>query len=465
MDIHLDVEGTPGHSRRARLENALREAVASGRLVAGARVPATRVLAEQLGVSRGVVAEAYAQLTAEGYLRGRRGAGTRVVAQAGPRPEAHAGRRSQPGVRYDLSPFRPALDGFPRTEWRVALAAVLREAREERLGQPDPAGTPELREALAGYLGRARGVRADPGQVMVVSGLRAGLHLLWPALTADGARTVAVEDPGWRGVRETALAAGLLLRRVPVDGEGIDASALWSEAVEAVEAVAVTPAHQFPTGAVLSAPRRSQLIAWTRERAALGRAGTVIEDDYDGEYRYDRRPVGALQGLAPEAVVYGGSASKTIAPALRLGWLVLPRWLVGWVTEEQRLRGTVPSPLQQLALARMIETGGLDRHLRRARRRYARRREAILDALAAELPEAEVAGAAAGLFVTVRLQEGANLDLVLEAAARRRIAVEGFEAWRPLLAVGYANLPEAAARVAVRALAASVREAAAPLRG
>jgi GntR family transcriptional regulator/MocR family aminotransferase len=451
MDLHLDLSDVSGGSLRARVELALREAVRSGRLAPGTRLPSTRALCAELGVSRGVVVDAYSQLAAEGYLRTRRGGGTSVVGAAVSVGPSTASPVLGGPVRYDLNPYRPALDGFPRAIWLSAMTRVLRSVPDERLAYPDPAGIPELRASLAAYLGRARGVRTTPEQVVVTGGTRQGVELLWSALAADGARRVAVEQPGWHGMSETAADAGLLTRSVPVDDDGLAVERLRHENVDAV---ALAPAHQYPTGAVLSATRRLALVDWAREHSAL-----IVEDDYDAEYRYDRHPIGSLQGLAPEHVAYVGSTSKTLAPAIRIGWLVLPPRLVERVAVRQQRRGSMPSPLNQLALSDLIERGELDRHLRRQRRRYSRRREALLDALARKLPQLRVSGAAAGLYVVVGLPDGVSEQAVLAAARLRGIVLEGVGGCAPALVVGYANLADAAVMPAVKALAASLRDA------
>ena len=315
MDLHLDLSKDLRGSLRARVERALREAVRSGRLAPGSRLPSTRSLCAQLGVSRGVVVDAYSQLAAEGYLQTRRGGGTSVAGAAALAGPSIASVVPSGPVRHDLNPYRPALDGFPRAAWLSAMTRVLRDASDERFAYPDPAGIPELRASLAAYLGRVRGVRATSEQIVITGGTRQGVELLWSELVAGGARRVAVEQPGWRGMSETATDAGLLTHPVPVDEHGLVVERLWHEQLDAV---ALAPAHQFPTGTVLSAARRLTLVEWARTRSAL-----IVEDDYDAEYRYDRQPIGSLQGLAPEHVVYAGSTSKTLAPAIRLGWLVL----------------------------------------------------------------------------------------------------------------------------------------------
>lgn len=455
MDLHLDLERTAGATLRARVENALRDGIRSGLLAPGTRLPASRTLCAQFGVSRGVVVDAYAQLTAEGYLRARQGAGTTVATGAGSRaPWPAIAQTARAAVRHDLSPFVPALGAFPRGTWRAALNRALRTAPDARLGLPDAAGVPELRTALAGYLARSRGVRGAAEQVIVCNGLRQGLGLLWSALAADGARRVAVEDPGWRGIAQTALDAGIEALPVAVDAGGLVVSQL--AAADAVDAVAVAPAHQYPSGAVMPPARRAALVAWALERNAL-----VVEDDYDAEYRYDREPIGCIQGLAPQHVAYGGSASKSLAPGVRLAWLVVPARLVAPMTTLQARRGGMPAALEQLALADLIERGELDRHLRRQRRRYRRQRDALLEALAARLPEVQVQGAAAGLFVVLRLPADVCEAAVLRHARAVGVVLEGGGGPRPSVVVGYANLAQAAIPSAVEALAASVRACAA----
>ncbi len=451
MDLHLDLARTPGRSLRARVEHALREAVRSGRLAPGTRLPSTRALCAELGVSRGVVVDAYAQLAAEGYLHTRRGGGTTIAATLAYERTARSDVTPRPAVRHDMNPFRPALSGFPRAAWSAAYARVLRKVPDERLAYPYPAGEPELRATLAAYLGRVRGVRADPAQIVVTNGLRQGIELLWSTLAAGGARRLAVEDPGWQGIRQTATAAGLELVALPVDDDGLIVERLEQQDVDAV---AVAPAHQYPTGAVLSPTRRAALVTWAQTRDAL-----IVEDDYDAEYRYDRQPIGSLQGLEPQRVVYGGSASKTLAPAVRLGWLALPEHLVEPIAALQRLRSGMPTPLEQLALADLIERGELDRHLRRQRRRYHRQRETLLAELAGQLPEVSVHGAAAGLYAVLRLPDGLSEQAVLAAAWSRGIALEGLATTAPALVVGYANLTDAAIEPAVAALAASIAQA------
>jgi GntR family transcriptional regulator/MocR family aminotransferase len=456
LDVFLSLDRAAGAHLHAQLEERLREAVRSGRLRPGAAVPSTRALARELGVSRGVVSEAYAQLAAEGYLAARRGSGT-VVAASAAAPLAAPAPPPPPPVRLDLRSGMPDLAAFPRARWAAAYARAARETPAPLLGEVPAAGAPALREALAAYLGRARGVVADPERIVVTSGLRQGLGLLWRALRAGGARRVGVEDPGWRAQRETALDAGLEPVSLPVDASGVAVDALD---LLALDAVVVTPAHHFPTGAVLAPERRAALLRWARARGAL-----LVEDDYDAEYRYDRGPVGALQGLAPDRVVYAGTASKTLAPVLRLGWLLVPPPLVAPLREEKARADRGSALLEQLALAELVARGGLDRHLRRTRRAHRRRREALLAALARALPGARVEGVAAGLHVVLRLPEGVEEAAVVAAARARGVLLEGLaehardHPWPPAVLIGYANLPEAAVARAAAEVAAACRAA------
>jgi GntR family transcriptional regulator/MocR family aminotransferase len=437
----------------AQIERQLRQAIRDGRLATGARLPATRVLADELDVSRGVVVEAYAQLTAEGYLLTRRGAGT-VVAGATqpartPQPPPHP--RSVP---EDFHPGTPDLASFPRAAWLRSLRVVLRETPDQALGYADPAGTPELRRALARYLGRARGVALDADRLLVTSGLTQGVALVCRALRRRGARRIAVEDPGFMVHRAVAAHCGLEVVPVPVDRDGLRTDALAD--VDA-DVVLVTPAHQSPLGGVLAPQRRAALLAWAEARDAY-----VIEDDYDAEHRYDREPVGALQGLAPERVLYAGCASKVLAPALRLGWLVAPQALARSVATEKTLDDLGTSVLDQLALADFLERGELDRHLRRMRPRYRARRDALIAALARELPRWRIGdGIAAGLHVVALLPGEVDEAAFLTAAAERGMRLHGLSWFRadpsapapPGLVLGFGNAGEPALARAVEQLA------------
>ena len=451
--VRLERDGRP---LRLQLEEQLREAIRAGRLRPGTALPSTRALAADLGVSRGVVVEAYAQLVAEGWLVAGQGARTRVAAAARQAEPRATPAPTGPRVRIDFRPGLTDLAAFPRREWLASLRRVLREAPDAALGWQDPRGERALRETLAAYLGRSRGALADPERIVVATGMTQALVLVAGALRRRGARRIAVEDPGFHIHRDALAHAGLEPVAVPVDEGGIDTDRL---AAAAPDAVLVTPAHQQPTGVVLAPERRAALLRWAEETGAL-----VIEDDYDAEHRYDREPVGALQGLAPERVAYLGSPSKTLAPSLRLGWAVLPSALAGPVGEE-KLRADLGSPvLDQLALADFIERGELDRHLRRTRRSYRRRRDALVGALARLLPAARVTGIAAGLHALVLLPEGTDEAALVERALERGIALAPLAPMRvaapgpPGVLIGYANVAETAIERGVAELAAIAAE-------
>jgi GntR family transcriptional regulator / MocR family aminotransferase len=442
---------------RAQLEDGLRDAVRTGRLPAQARLPATRVLAADLGVSRRLVVDTYAQLLAEGYLLARRGSGTFVA------ETAHAA--SEPPV--EPSPDAPALDFFPgypdlalfpRRAWLRATREVLNTAPDRAFGYPDPRGAPELRQAIAVHVRRVRGVAADPGAIVICSGSAQGFALLARALAGP---RMAVEDPGLPPHRAILAANGASLVPLPVDENGARVDELPRLAVGGrIDAVLVTPAHQSPTGVALSPARRAALLAWAGEHDGL-----IVEDDYDAEYRYDRQPLAAMQGLAPDRVIYMGTVSKTLAPALRIGWLVVPTRLVDAVVGAKVLSDGGCPTIDQLALARLLESGAYDRHLRAARRRYRVRRDALVAALERHVPTARVTGLAAGLHAIARMQRPVDGVALFAAARRRSVGVYplGYSYMRAMpvhdgLILGYANLAEPAIAEGVRRLALALEE-------
>jgi GntR family transcriptional regulator/MocR family aminotransferase len=455
VDLHLELGG---HRVRAGLEAALREAVQSGRLVPGTRLPSSRALATDLGIARNTVAEAYGQLVAEGWLTARQGSGTRVADAAARSPEPAAGTRSSAGLRpgqYDLRPGSPDLSAFPRSWWLSSARKALSAAPTHVLGYGDPRGLPELRAVLAGYLARARGVRASPDRIVVCSGFTQGLALLCQVLPGAGVTRIAVEEYGLRGPAGTLAASGL----EPVM-LGVDDGGAILDPVPAAEAMLLTPAHQFPLGSVLSPQRRADAARW-----AAGTGGLVIEDDYDGEFRYDRQPVGALQALAPEHVVYVGTASKTLAPGLRLGWLVLPARLVDAVADAKARADAHTSSLEQLTLAEFITSGAYDRHVRRARLNYRRRRDRLIAALARRAPDVRLTGIAAGLHAVVELPRGKTEQQVIARAAARGVALEGLGGYAlgdhargPALVIGYATPPDHAYTTALARLTAAIQD-------
>jgi GntR family transcriptional regulator/MocR family aminotransferase len=449
--VRLERDGAP---LRAQLEVQLRDAVRAGRLAPGVALPSTRALARELGVSRGVVVDAYAQLSAEGYLLAHQGAPTRVADAAAAAPRAATTPAAERPPRYDFRTGGPDVSLFPRGAWLASLRRALRDAPDARLDYGDPRGAPELRRALARYLGRVRGVACEPERVVVTSGMAQGMAIFARAMAARGERTIAMEDPSSAPGRGQLAANGLEIVPVAVDDHGLRVAEL--EGSPARSAM-VTPAHQFPLGVVLAPGRRAALIDWASRTGAL-----VLEDDYDAEYRYDRQPVGAVQGLAPEHVAYAGSVSKTLAPALRLGWLVPPERLVDAVTEAKASDDLGTPVVEQLALADFLERGELDRHLRRTRAVYRRRRDALVGALARALPNHPPAGVAAGLHLVVPLPPGADESALLDAARARGLGLSGLSEHRiepgpPALLLGYGRIAEATIAPAVRALADSLR--------
>jgi GntR family transcriptional regulator/MocR family aminotransferase len=452
--VRVDRSNRRGVGRQ--LEQQLRDALQSGTLAAGSDLPSTRALAEDLSVSRGVVVRAYAQLAAEGYLDLRQGANPRVrpIPLAGPErgPDPLTARPQRLKFRYDLRAHQPDLSTFPRQAWLRSLRHVLRSAADADLGYIDRRGLPQLRAEICGYLGRARGVAADPARVVVTAGSTHTLSLISRALARRGADTIGFENPCHWLLHTVARSAGLTPVGIPVDENGLRVDELCATNLSAV---VVAPAHQFPTGAALSADRRAALVGWARESGGL-----VIEDDYDAEFRYDRAPIGALQGLAPEQVAYIGSTSKTLSPAIRLGWVVLPSALVASVADELQSSVLHLSGIDQLALADFIQRGEFDRHLRRMRAVYRRRRDALVRALAAQLPHVPVSGIAAGLHVVVELASTEAEAAAVEQARTRKLAIESLSehalpgyAGPPGLLIGYAGIPEPAIPRAVDQIA------------
>ncbi|WP_405766763.1 PLP-dependent aminotransferase family protein [Streptomyces sp. NBC_01538] len=427
-DLHLELEGAGPGGRRAALIRALRDAVRSGRLAPGTLLPPYRSLAADLGVARNTVADAYAELVAEGWLTARQGSGTRVAERAAPARAARVPAKAPPrarGPRHDLRQGKPDASEFPRAAWLASYRRALQQAPTEAYGPGDPAGRIELREALAEYLARARGVRTEPARIVICSGFAHALRLLFGGTGGSGGADavlrgpLAVEAYGLGFHRGLLAAAGVRTVPLPLDEDGARVGLLDRE-----RAVLLTPAHQFPTGGPLHPERRAAVIDWARARG-----GVILEDDYDGEFRYDRRPVGALQGLDPERVIHLGSVSKSLSPALRLGWMVLPERYVEPVLEAKGEREAWASSLEQLALADFLGSGSYDRHVRRMRQRYRRRRDRLVAALASHAPHVEVTGVAAGLHAVLRLPPGTERSAV-KAATWRGIALDGLAEFR-----------------------------------
>jgi GntR family transcriptional regulator/MocR family aminotransferase len=453
VDLLLSLDRGSDLALHEQLERTLRDAIRLGRVRAGAALPSSRGLASELGISRGVVTTAYEQLVAEGYLETRQGAPVRVARRMRAQTPQTAAPPLLPRFAYDFSPGLPDLAGFPRDSWLRSVRAAWREASLDAIGVGDPRGAPELREALADYLGRVRGVAVEAEHVLVCTGFRQGLSLTCRWLAGQGIRRVALEDPGWHAQRLIVEEAGLEVTPIPVDGGGLDVGAL---ARTTADAVVVTAAHQFPTGVVMNAERRAALIDW----AELGDR-LIIEDDYDAELCQER--VGALQGLAPDRVLYIGSASKRLAPGLRLGWMLPPSWLCWSLISAKAIEDGGSEITGQLTLADFILRGELERHLRRARRRYAQRRQTLLVALARELPEWRPRPSAGGLCVLVDLPADADEAAILGAATRCGIGIEGLSLHSylgdcpPGLVLGHAGLSDAALTRGIALLGEAVR--------
>ncbi|MCU7723361.1 PLP-dependent aminotransferase family protein [Actinoplanes sp. KI2] len=440
--LQLRAEDAPVKGLTAWLTAGLRDAIAGRRLAAGARLPATRVLAADLKISRGVVVEAYQRLIDEGLATGRTGAGTIVIGNRDKSDIAEDRRKTlddlrlpfppPEGIDIDLSPGVPDLSAFPRRQWLKAEKAVLDEITGADLGYGDPGGTPKLRAELIAWLRRTRGIRAEADDIVVVNGVAQALALLARTLRQGGVTAAAIEDPGSRGTRDLMIHWGVRPEPVPVDEQGIRADLITQDAA------VLTPAHQFPTGVVLSPARRRALLDW---------GGLIVEDDYDAEHRYDRAPVAALQGSAPERVAYTGSVSKSLAPGMRLGWLIAPRRLQPALLAAKHDSDLGSPALPQLVLARLLASGDYERHLRLVRSRQRRRRDALLTGLAQHLPRARVTGVAAGLHLLILLEADGPDDTVLaERAAAHGVLVHPLSWHRqrpgpPGLVLGYAAQP------------------------
>ncbi|WP_217565748.1 PLP-dependent aminotransferase family protein [Streptomyces sp. GbtcB7] len=458
VDLHLDLGAEGG--RRSRLEAALREAIRSGRLTARTPLPSTRGLARELGLSRGTVTAAYDQLAEQGYVATRPGAATRVAdvppdLPAQTPPVATCTRTPSPA--HDLRPGRPDLGAFPTRVWLAATRRVLDRARPEAFGPGDPQGRIELRTALADYLGRTRGVLTTPDRIVITSGYYQAVRLLCRVLSAQGRAVAAVEDPGHDFYRETVRRSGLAPYPLPVDAHGADVAALAAP----THTVFLTPSHHYPTGVPLHPGRRQAVSAWAR---ATG--GLIVEDDYDGEFRYDRHPVSALQSLAPDHVVYCGTTSKTLGPALRLAWSVLPPDLVAPFVRAKEEADQYSETLGQLVLADVIATHAYDRHIRAARLRYRRRRELLIDRISAFLG-LTVHGVPAGLHTLVTLPpDGPTEAALLATCSTRGLALRGLTelhhtptADRPGgLLIGFAAPPERGYPAALDALCGVLAE-------
>ncbi|WP_150462955.1 MocR-like pyridoxine biosynthesis transcription factor PdxR [Nesterenkonia ebinurensis] len=455
--LQLDPSQTPRNGRTAWLAERLRAAITDGTLGVGARLPATRVLAADLSMARGTVAEAYKRLTEEGLLVTNQGGGTTVadlpVSAATP-PLPHLREASPEQPLLEVSSGMPDLTSFPRAAWLRAERQVLATAGSEELGYADPQGAHRLRVALAGWLARSRGVSVAADRVIITAGVTGALSLLAQVLRDRGVATCAIEDPGADGNRRILDYWMDDITPVPVDEHGLDVTGL---AGTGERAVLITPAHQFPTGVVLSPQRRRELLTWAQEVDGL-----VIEDDYDSEYRYDRTPVRAVHAGAPERVAHISSLSKVLAPALRLGWLIAPQALHDELVRKRWATDLGSPALPQLALAQLIESGTLERHLRSLRLRHRERRDAAVDAIERSLPGCAIEGIAAGLHLVVRLPEHLD-DAEITARVRQAgiqvqpLSQHRFNPGPPGLVIGYGPHPIPRLQQAIKSIGEAIR--------
>lgn len=447
----LTLDRAAGAALRAQLEDQLRQAVRSGRLTAGERLPSSRALAGQLGLSRGVVQDCYEQLAAEGYLIARGGSATRVaqVWTGTPPPAQPVAREAAPRLIADFRSGVPDLGLAPREDWAWAVREACRTAPNTAFDYGDARGDERLRQTLAGYARRVRAADANAERILVCGGYQQALAVVLRALVALGRSLVAVEDPGSIDtVTAAARAAGGDCVPVPVDEHGIDVAEL---SASGARVAVVTPAHQWPTGVVMAPERRHELLAWARAADAI-----IIEDDYDAEFRYDREPVGSLQGLAPDHVVSIGTVSKSLAPALRLGWAVLPASLAGPVAAVKQVVDRGSPTLDQLALAALIESGRYDRHLRRMRAEYCTRREALIASLAEHASQLRLTGLAAGFHAVAHLPAGAQEERIVALARAKGVGLHGMSRYRSTHAVTPAQLVMGFGNTNARAIADGV---------
>jgi GntR family transcriptional regulator / MocR family aminotransferase len=455
----LDLSATrPGPLNR-RLASAIRAAVKDGRLPLGAALPPSRTLAGDLRVSRWTVTEAYGQLVTEGYLTARTGSATRV--NWSPRPDdAHVGRPVRavtnappPPVRYDFYSGRSDLRAFPRRKWVEAIRVAAETASYDQLGRAEPGGHPRLRAVLAEHLTRSRGAAAEPDTTSIFAGAGQGMSQISHALLASGHRLLGMENPGSPRLWQAAQDVGLGLVPLPVDDSGLVVEALADH--PEVRAVCVGAARQVALGVPLAPPRRAALLAWAREHDGL-----IIEDDYDAEFAFDGPALPTIQGSEPGRVFLLGSMSKTLSPAVSVGWVVAPRRWVPAVRTEYEI-SAMPTSLNQLALAHFMESGAYDRYLRGSRQRFRARRALLAEALRRRLPQCRVSDPRSGLDLVLELPPGSDADVILTEAERRDMQLCDLKGLfldpapgsPPRLLLGYGNLNDSVIEEAVGILA------------
>jgi GntR family transcriptional regulator / MocR family aminotransferase len=442
---------------RIQLESQLRVAIQAGRLTSGERLPSSRTLAVEVGLSRGLVQECFYQLQAEGYLTARGGSTTRVadIPAIHPRTTDAPAPPDAPTHRLlaDFQSGVPDLGLAPREDWAWAVREACRTAPDLAFDYGDPRGIQELRASLAGYLRRVRAADVHATELVICGGFAQGIVLALRTLAGRGLARVAFEDPGSvRTITRAAHAAGSESIAIPVDDLGLNVDALRSSPARVV---VLTPAHQWPTGVVLAGERRHQLIAWARETDSF-----IIEDDYDAEFRYDREPVGSMQGLAPDRIISLGTVSKSLAPAIRLGWAALPASLAADFLAVKTAADRGSPGLDQLALSILIESGRYDRHLRRMRAEYSKRRMALVESLGIAAPHLRITGLAAGFHAVAHLANGADELQIIAEARTRGVGLHGMSALRSTqslhpaqLVFGFGNTSQEEIRLGIAAVA------------
>lgn len=462
----FDLSATRPGPLHMRLAAAIRSAVRDGRVPHGAALPPSRNLADDLGVSRWTVTQAYGQLVTEGYLSARTGSATRASWTPGPddpavpRPAPAAGV-PRPQARYDMYSCRQDLRVFPRRKWVEAITAAAATASFSQLDYSAPGGMPELRTVLAEHLNRARGAAVDPAAVSIFSGAGQALTQVCRALMADGQTVLGIEDPGSIRYWQVARTTGMDLVGLPVDEQGLVTAELGRHPW--LRAVCVGTARQMAYGTPLPAGRRLELLAWARRVDAL-----VIEDDYDHEFSYDRPAPPVMQGTDPQRIALLGSMTQALGPTVSVGWVVTPGRLVQAVRAEDQIQ-PLPPALNQLALAHLMQSGGYDRHVRTTRLQLRRRRNALIESLRTRLPGYRVHGAQSAMMLLVELPPGTDTASIIAAAARRDLQIGDIEEMRltpdparPGILLGYGNLSDKVVDEAVALLADILAQAGLP---
>lgn len=459
IDLLMALDRTRAEPLHVQLKRELRAAVQTGRLAALTRLPSTRALASDLDVSRGVVVEAYDQLVAEGYLTAARGSATRVAALGAQTRRAISAQAKTPTpiIRYDFQPGIPDVLGFPRRAWLNCFRKVFNGAASDAFRYPAPEGPHATRAALADFLGRSRAMVCQADEMVMCTGFQQGIDLVMRLLKSRGVTDVALEDPGYGALDALLRSLEMTPHPVPIDRDGLSIEALGRTPAMAIIA---TPVHQYPTGVALSARRRAALLHWARQRDAL-----IIEDDYDAEFRYDREPVGALQGMDPERVIYIGSASKTLSPALRLGWIVASVEMAADLAQLKATLDAGSAVFDQLALGEFIRVGELDRHIRRMRVLYRKRRALMVEALARHLPALPIQGISAGLHFMLDLPAGMDDGEVRAAALAASIGLGDVRSCRmthdlnqAALILGYGCAAESSIAPGIQRLSGLIRQ-------